>query len=52
MEAVARRDAAHTIHSFRPARPRASGASRDCPNEVDQKQLDDLYIQIVRKADQ
>jgi aspartyl-tRNA synthetase len=24
----------------------------DCPNEVDQKQLDDLHIQIVRKADQ
>ena len=48
---VVRPLAAHVnhFHSMSEAPPR--GASHDCPNEVDQKQLDELHIKIVEKAE-
>ncbi|MGO8695836.1 MAG: hypothetical protein ACLQMF_19415 [Rectinemataceae bacterium] len=50
MVVAARRFAAHTIHSSRLAERRPGGAPHDCPSEVDQHQLDELHLQIVRKA--
>jgi hypothetical protein len=40
-----------TIHSFRRAEIRTRESPHDCPSEIDQKQLDELHLAIVKKAD-
>jgi hypothetical protein len=37
--------------SYQLKKTRESGFSYDCPNEVDQKQLDELHLAIVKKEE-